>query len=323
MSTRGSADPVSTSTRDLAFAGTFGLLMADEYTLVPHPEYGFLQISPTPSIEEIEAFYAAEFYSSDYPRLNDSSIEIQTRDRDWYDAWRATMADTIERISGRPLAGQTMLDVGCGWGETLRYFRSRGVGCFGFDPVPEAVEFARQQGIDAVVAGVDRMDVFDGRRFDIITVINVLEHLSQPVDVVKQLREILNPGGVLVIDVPNEFNTFQVAGRETHGLGEWWVVPPAHLNYFSATTIRALLVGEGFDVQAARSSFPLEMFLLFGDNYVVDPELGRQCHERRKTFEANLRASGREEELLRFYELLAEVDLGRQIVVFAQRSADR
>ena len=41
-----------------------------DYELVPHPQYGFLQVSPTPSDEEITQFYANEFYSGDYKNFN-------------------------------------------------------------------------------------------------------------------------------------------------------------------------------------------------------------------------------------------------------------
>ena len=43
-----------------------------DYELVPHPQYGFLQVSPTPSDEEITQFYANEFYSGDYKNFNNS-----------------------------------------------------------------------------------------------------------------------------------------------------------------------------------------------------------------------------------------------------------
>ena len=47
-----------------------------DYKLIPHPEYGFLQVSPTPSDEEITQFYANEFYSGDYKNLGKLIIKI-------------------------------------------------------------------------------------------------------------------------------------------------------------------------------------------------------------------------------------------------------
>jgi 2-polyprenyl-3-methyl-5-hydroxy-6-metoxy-1,4-benzoquinol methylase len=288
------------------------------WTLVAHPEYGFLQIHPTPTPDEITRYYSAEFYSGDYKQLNDSSLEIQARDRDFYDAQRADVCDRLEDLLG-PLTGLTLLDVGCGWGDALAYFSKRGFSCAGFDPAPEAVNHAQSRSLEVVVAGVERMDVFAPRRFDVVTLLNVLEHLADPVAVVRQIREdVLTPGGVLVVDVPNEFNALQRAARSVLDLDEWWVAPPAHLNYFSGSTLRAMLEGEGFDVPIAKASFPMEIFLLFGDNYVTDSAVGHACHRRRMAFEANVRAAGEADTLDRFYRALAALDLGRQVTAFAR-----
>ena len=63
----------------------------------------------------------------------------------------------------------------------------------------------------------------------------------------------------------------------------------------------------------------MEMFLLFGENYVKDGTLGKACHKKRVAFEANLRQT-RPDLLREFYKALANLGLGRQIVAFAQAS---
>ncbi len=289
------------------------------YSIETNPEFGFLQIRPTPSPEEIARFYAEEFYSSQYPRFNNSALEEQLRDRDFHDAHRADIGEAIVRIAGRPLEGQRILDVGCGWAQALEHFKRQGAVCYGFDPAPEAVDHARRLGLNVKQAGMETAAVFPAERFDVVTLFNVLEHLADPVAILREIRErVLAPGGVLVIEVPNEFDAFQVCGQRVHGLTEWWVAPPAHLNYFSNDSLHRLLEGLGYTVQWTESSFPLEMFLVFGDNYVADRTLGRSCHERRMAFEMNLRKHGFREVLHRFYRSLAEQNLGRQILAYAR-----
>jgi len=59
----------------------------------------------------------------------------------------------------------------------------------------------------------------------------------------------------------------------------WWVAPPHHVNYFDAQSIQRVLKPR-FDIVSVDTSFPIDLFLLMGDNY-VGPEndaMGRACH---------------------------------------------
>ena len=292
---------------------------ASESKLTSHPEYGFLQVSPTPSKEEITAFYAEEFYSDDYKNFNDSSLEVQVNDREFYEGRWNDIAFNISEILNKPLSGINVLDVGCGWAQALLFLKDKGMNCYGFDPAPEAIEYGLGKGLNVKHAGMDNMNVFDDQKFDVVMLINVLEHLADPVQVMKEIQQkVLVPGGIIVIDVPNEFNKFQIAGRDTHNLDNWWVAPPGHLNYFSPETLGNLLKGCNFEPVSAEASFPLEMFLLFGDNYVTDGTLGRKCHEKRVAFETNLRKLGHGETLRAFYQALANLNLGRQVTMYAR-----
>jgi 2-polyprenyl-3-methyl-5-hydroxy-6-metoxy-1,4-benzoquinol methylase len=288
------------------------------YTLKPHPKYGFLQVAPTPSAEEIAKFYAEEFYSSGYQGFNNSALEVLTRDQEFHVAHWDDIRKQVEAIAGRPMAGMSVLDVGCGWAQALLHFKSKGADCHGFDPADEAVAHGRKNGLDVVKAGMDQMDVFGGKRFDVVTLMNVLEHVADPIGVLTEIRaKVLKPNGVLVIEVPNEFNAFQVCGQKVNDLHQWWFVPPSHLNYFNGQTLKQTLDGLGYDVKYAESSFPLEMFLVFGDNYVKDRDLGRKCHERRMAFEMNLRKHGFENVLHDLYQSFAERNLGRTVVAYS------
>ncbi len=287
-------------------------------TLVEHPEYGFWQFKPTPSSEEITKFYKEQFYSSEYKNFNDSSLEVQVEDRDFHEGGFEDMASHLRNLLNIPASSMSLLDIGCGWSQALLFFSKIGVDCYGFDPAPEAVNFAVSKGLKVELAGMDRMDVFGEKRFDVVLLKNVLEHLADPVAILTDIRQkVLSKNGVLVIDVPNEFNKFQTVGRDTHGLSNWWVSTPAHLNYFSKDSLSSLLEGTGFNVKLAQASFPLEMFLLFGDCYVGDESLGKKCHKKRVAFEMNLRKHGGTAVLNQFYQALAELNLGRQITLYS------
>jgi hypothetical protein len=67
------------------------------------------------------------------------------------------------------------------------------------------------------------------------------------------------------------------------------------------------------------STFPIDLFLLFGDNYVGNDDVGRACHARRKNFELSLNAAGLNGLKRKLYKSFSELGLGREIVAFGRR----
>jgi 2-polyprenyl-3-methyl-5-hydroxy-6-metoxy-1,4-benzoquinol methylase len=289
------------------------------YKIIKDPEYGFLRVDPIPSQEEVERYYREEFYSASPPHssFNDSSLEVQQAQREFHDSRWAAICKACEQHFGR-LKELSVFDIGFGYAQALLYFKSQGMEVTGLEPSPEGVEYARSQGLDVHQAGIEDFSCAGGRRFDMVTLVNVLEHLRRPADTLLNIKNsLLRPGGMLVVDVPNEFNDFQTAADAEHSLNQWWVCPPNHINYFSASTLKSTLERLGYKVIKVEATFPLEMFLLMGDVYVGNQGLGSACHEKRVAFEHVLRKHGKAEKLQAFYEALAGLDLGRQAVAYA------
>lgn len=287
------------------------------YRIARDPAYGFLRVDPTPSAEEVEQYYLNEFYSGEYKQFNDSQLEVQQSQKDFFRLRYQFIADQCEAALG-PLAGKTLLDIGCGYCQALLYFRERGFDVTGLEPSKEGAEYGASQGIPVVRAGIENMPRDLGKRFDAVTLLNVLEHLREPARALTEIRErYLKPNGVLAIDVPNEFNDFQTTANKIHNLGEWWVHAPVHLNYFSPGSLRKLLEHCGYRVIHAEASFPLEMFLLWNDVYVGNGELGSEVHKKRMAFELNMTHNGKLDKLKKFYAALADIELGRQVTMYA------
>ena len=148
--------------------------------------------------------------------------------------------------------------------------------------------------------------------------LNVLEHLRDPFATLNLIsNKILNKNGLLVIEVPNDFNTFQDVANKEFDLDRWWVVAPNHINYFSPKSLFFLLEKCGFEIFEYHTSFPLELFLLFGDNYVRNREVGKVCHEKRVNFERLMIKHNKQDKLNDFYKALADLELGRSLTVYA------
>jgi SAM-dependent methyltransferase len=117
----------------------------------------------------------------------------------WYRGRRRIVVDVV---AGLPLPPQPqILDAGCGSGRNMVELSEFGT-AVGLEPSPRGAEVARARRVgEVVVATIDKMP-FDASRFDIITCLDVLEHIEDDREALRELRRVARPGGVLLITVP-------------------------------------------------------------------------------------------------------------------------
>lgn len=293
------------------------------YEIVVDPEYGYHRLDPVPSGDDLNAFYQSQYY--DLIRKGGRAPEIAAfmaggekaeRERAWL---RQTLYGDIAHFMGQLAPGKRILDVGCGTGEVLKVLVAAGFEAEGLDPSDDAVAQAKADGLKARAATLeafaDAMDAEGIAPFDGLVTVNVLEHVPRPEDFLRTMLRIVRPGGVVGIRVPNDFTEFQAAAHAKVGGREWWKAVPDHVNYFNFDTLHALLDRLGFEVEVSQADFPMEVFLLMGDNYVGNPEVGSECHRRRMSFEMALPDDLRR----KLYRSLADLGIGRDCLVFARR----
>ena len=128
---------------------------------------------------------------------------------------RAAAAITLlDRLASRRSVadvGVRLLDVGCGPGWALERFRAAGFTVEGIDVSQEAIRRARESGLDVSVVDIEREDL-GSRRYDVVVAMEVLEHLRDPVAAIAKLVRSLDPGGALVISLPNEIHVARRLG---------------------------------------------------------------------------------------------------------------
>jgi hypothetical protein len=146
---------------------------------------------------------------------------------------------------------------------------------------------------------------------------NVLEHLPDPIGLVSLARNLLEPGGLICINIPNDFSPMQIAGQSAVKAEPWWVAPPHHLNYFDFDSAQRFLEKLGFKVVERTTSFPMELFLMMGEDYIGKDDIGRACHNRRKKFDLSFEAAGLSAARRAFYKALAHAGMGREAVLIA------
>ena len=274
---------------------------------------GFKHIVPIPEAEQVQEFYAHHYHGSDISR----AVRKMREDTEWLNLAYHDRLDFFEQML--PPDRRRLLDIGSGFGAFLLCGAERGWEVLGVEPSLSASEYARSQGLKVVEGFYDGKMAERLGTFDVVHLDHVLEHLPNPIQVLEWIRSSLAPGGLLFLAVPNEFNPFQETLVETCGYRRWWVVPKHHINYFDFETLPALLERHGFEVVAKETSFPMELFLLMGINYVDEPQRGGECHERRKRLEITLHRSGRNDVRRNLLRSFAQNGLGRDVIVYARK----
>ncbi|HEX3811043.1 MAG TPA: class I SAM-dependent methyltransferase [Rhizomicrobium sp.] len=282
---------------------------ANGYDVIACEACGFRHAVPLPSAADLEREYREAYYRDEKPTFLAHAAE----DQDWAELAQNDRLEIFERLT----PGRALLDIGCGPGFFLKTAKARGWNAKGIEPSQQAAAHARSLGLEVVEGFFNAQSAPTLGRIDSVNLNNVLEHIPDPVALLTLARDLLVSGGVLCVNVPNDFSPFQLAARAAQGTSEWWVAPPHHLNYFDFTGLSALLERLGLRVAERTTSFPMEAFVMMGDNYIGDGTLGRACHNKRKAFDMALEAAGLKHARRAFYSALASAGIGREAVVIA------
>ena len=96
----------------------------------------------------------------------------------------------------------SILDVGCGKGEFVWAALRQGLKIEGLELSAQAVQVARANGLPVKEQDLFSSE-FDARRWDVITMFEVLEHVEQLIAIIKRAKDLLEPGGILYLTTPN------------------------------------------------------------------------------------------------------------------------
>lgn len=284
-----------------------------------HP-LGFREIQPRPTKEELAAYYERQYFQQ---ARGSYELTYGPAERSWIEAKGRVRVTVVERALASALTPsgscrRAVLDVGCGEGFGLEAFRVAGWTIRGLDHSVAGVRAQNPHLEPFLVAGdiVDSIgaELAFGRRYDCITLINVLEHVLDPVGLMESLHGLLLPGGVFVVTVPNDFSELQTLARaEGHTNREYWVAPPDHLQYFNRDSLRSTSAATGWAVVDMLGDFPIEWMLFHpGSNYLTNPSAGKPAHRARYTLELGALA-GDPTDAIMFQRGLAAVGMCRNI----------
>lgn len=156
---------------------------------------------------------------------------------------RQRLSEPFLQIHLNKLPKGKLLDIGCGNGMVMGHAQQMGWQVTGFEIDPEAVRTATNAGLDVVQANYDQVDQFT-EQFDCVICSHVLEHLHQPMDLLKRIKQVLKPGGYAILVLPNALSAIRMQ------YGQYWrgLEAPRHLGIPSSLYLVNTMKGVGLEV---------------------------------------------------------------------------
>ena len=224
----------------------------------------------------------AAYYPASYPAYREPPAPIGWRARVGARIDAARFSLTVRMAAFGQLVRHPparLLDVGCGRGELASWFSQRGWSVAGVEPSREACAQAAAVGIEAHCGTLDDAP-WPVAAFDAITFNHSLEHIPDPEAALRQARELLAPGGLIVVSVPN-FGCWQ---RRLFGSRWFHLDLPRHLQHFDRDSLAAMLQRAGLRPTRVRTTSSMAglvgslQYALSGRASLSDAALFRLMH---------------------------------------------
>jgi len=202
------------------------LVTGEEFSLLYDQEREMLITSPQPAIENLSKYYESEEYISH----TDSKKGLVSFL--YQIVKRSALQKKLNLIASLNNGTGNLLDIGAGTGDFLKQAKSKSWKTAGVEPNESARNLAEEKGIILK----ENISDFEGKKFDVITLWHVLEHLPNLEKTISEIEKLLKPGGILIIAVPN-YKSFDAK----HYKSNWAAFDvPRHLWHFSRKSMEVL-----------------------------------------------------------------------------------
>ena len=285
----------------------------------------FIHISPLPSKEELSHLYKKNYYS----KIKPNYIKKYQKELSYWNLIFDEKLDFLEKKIRKK--NKSIFDLGSGAGYFLKRAKERKWIVNGVEPNLLAAKYSKKLGIPVINDFFENIDINKMEKFDAINLFDVLEHVHDPTKLLQHCYTLLKPKGIIVIEVPNDYSPLQKIVQQSLKKDEYWLTlltksrnydwasKMDHINYFNFKSLEKLLKKLHFHIIYKQSTFPLELFLLMGDDYLKSEKIGKNIHQKRMIMEKNLINDKNQDIKKNLYEKFAELGIGRTVILFAQK----
>lgn len=284
--------------------------MSQEKYPIRENEFGYQEVHPMPSAEELQNFYSSQYFNSGTYAETYPAEEVEHKN---------IFFKETEHITG--LQGGSVLDIGCGEGFSLNYFAKKGWAVKGVDFTDDGVNRHYPDLLKHLEVG-DVLNILKGiadrkEHYDLIICNNVIEHVTDPSHLLKLIANICSPKTVCRFQVPNDHSWLQKHIVSNNlAKNNFWICPPGHLTYFNTENFLRFLKVHTYSPLDVLGDFPIELFLLNeASNYKLNPKTGSSAHQARLAFD-NLLSTRSIEDLVTLRRAFGKVGLGRNTIVY-------
>jgi len=203
------------------------------YDVKRNHTYDMLVTFPVP--KNLEEYYKSDQY------ISHTDSKKSFFDKIYQFVKNFTLQKKLDLINSFGSENNTILDVGAGTGDFLKTCLQNNWNVFGTEPNQQAREVAKEKGIVLH----NNLGVYSNKKFDIITLWHVLEHVENLSEFISQLDNLLSENGKLIVAVPN------YKSDDANYYKEFWAAfdVPRHLWHFSQQSISKIFKAENFVVE--------------------------------------------------------------------------
>lgn len=194
-------------------------------------------------------------------------------------ARRRTARTVLHKIESIETKHRWLLDMGSGPGIFVSEAQARGWDATGLDPSQWAAQHAQQvYGVPMVQGDITQLRNIVTQPFDVITLFDVIEHIAEPLELLRAVAGKLRPQGMLVLTTPRFDSVLaRYMGKR------WYCIFPAHLHYFTRASLHRTLRAAGFEIVVERAHtrylgvhYFWQRLTSFISNGLATPSSGRQ-----------------------------------------------
>lgn len=237
----------------------------DTFSAVKCKSCGLVYLNPRPHISGFEKIYPAHYHAFDF---SENEYGFVYKIRSWLEAKRL-----LNSCKDLP-ADARILDIGCGDGFHLKLLSKYGKKSWqleGIDMDKRAIEMAQNSGLTVHRGTVESIDL-PSDYYDLALIIQTIEHVEKPDDVLRAIRRLLKPGGKLLIVTDNTDSLdFRFFKRSYWGGYHF----PRHWNLFNRHSLTKLAFKTGFEVDRLQTQVSPVNWVYTIHNWLVDKKAPR------------------------------------------------